>query len=212
MVLIPTLKPWAVKAFGNYRVAGVTGLLTAAGAASDIASFRWGSTTKDCVVWAVNWSWWVQTGFTAGQIVDHAMYKAKAFTASPSGGTSLLPATGGQKKKTSHADSVLTAFQIATTGALTTGTRTLESLPIAYRSYWCPTTTAGVVLPDVGPTLDPDFGVLYLTKDEGLVIQNPTAMGAAGIIVLELTVAWSEIVPDSLFQTDATSSGFAYGQ
>lgn len=210
MVLAPVLKPWVVKSQGNFRVAGMSGLYTAAGGASDIVSFRWGSTTRDCVIWAIDWSWWVQTGFTAGQIVDHSLFRAKNFTASPSGGTNLVPAAGGNKNKSSHDNSVLTAFQIATTGALTTGTRTLDSLPIAYRSYWAPTTTEGVVLPAIGTILEPDFGAMYLTANEGFVIQSTTAMGAAGVIVFEVNAAWSEIKPDSLYINDGNASGSPY--
>ncbi len=99
-------------------------------------------------------------------------------------------------------NSDLTAFQISTTGALTAGTRTLDTNPIVRRGAWCPTTTAGVVLAEKVDMPDPDPALLYLTKDEGFVIQNVTAMGAAGVIKFMVEVAWSEIVPDAMYMPD----------
>lgn len=202
MYLVPTHKAQVIRAFGNFRVCGASGALTTAGAASDVVSFRWGSAVKDCVVWWARWWWFTSTGFTAAQIVDHALYKAQGFTASPSGGTSLVPAAGQQMRKTGMRASDLTAFQIATTGALTAGTRTLDALPMIWRGAWCAAATAGVVLQEKVDMPDPDPALLYLTKDEGFVIQNVTLMGAAGVIKYMCEVAWSEIVPDAMFLPD----------
>lgn len=199
MFLTPKLKEAVIRSFGNFQVSGATGLLTIAAAGSDIASFRWGSTTKDCIVWYVRWWWYLTVGFTAAQISNHALYKATGFSASPSGGTDLVPAAGQSKSKTSHAHSDLTAFQIATTGALTAGTRTLDALPRSQRGAWCAAATLQQLAEPVpGPATD----ALYLTANEGWVIQNIAVMGAAGVQKFHVEVAWSEIVPDAMFMPD----------
>ncbi len=205
MFMTPALKKQIVRAYGSFRVCGATNLLTAAGAASDIVSFRWGSTTKDCIVWWIRWWWYLTTAFTNAQISDHALYKAKAFSVSPSAGLSLVPAAGQNKRKTSHAHSALTAFQISDTGALTAGTRTLETLPMIQRGAWCPATPTLAQLGEKVDMPDPDPALLYLATNEGFVIQNITAMGAAGVQKLMCEVAWSEIIPDAMFASDDLS-------
>jgi hypothetical protein len=203
MFLTPAMKQQVIRSYGNFRVGGATGLLTGAAGASDIVSFRWGSTTKDCIVWWVRWWWYLTTGFTGAQLSDHALYKAQGFSGSPSGGTSLVPAAGMQKRKTSHADSALTAFQIATTGALTVGTRTLDSLPMIQRGAWCIAGAGNLAqLAEKIDMPDPDSALLYLTTNEGFVIQNITAMGAGGVQKFQCEVGWSEILPDAMFMPD----------
>ena len=201
MIQTPAFSQRMIKAQGNYRVAGFSGALTGAGAASDIVSFRWGSTTLDCIIWWIKWYWNVTTGFTGAQVVDHALYFARKFTGSPSGGTDLKPAAGMSMKRTSYPSSALTAFQIAGAGALTIGTRTLDTNPLMSRG--ANVLAAGLQgLPDSPNQFDPDLGGLYLTQDEGFVLQNVTAMGAAGVIKLGFEVAWSEIVKDAMFIPD----------
>jgi len=216
MNLTPVLKPWAVKSQSDLKVASASGAVTVVtgGAGHDIVSFRWANTTHDCVVWYVKWYFEVTTGFTAGQIVQHSLYRARAFSASPSGATSLVPAVGNQMKKASHEDSLLTAFQLSTTGEVTPGTRTLDGFAVQTRGLWCPTTT---IVQQAEPTIAPDGYLFYLNATEaalgqGFVIQNDVTMGAAGVITFHVEVAWSEIHPDALFQTNAAASGFAYGQ
>jgi len=201
MFLTPSQKQGYIRSQGNFKVAGATGLLTVAGAASDIVSFRWGSAVLDCIVWYVKWWWYLTTGFTAAQISDHALYKATGFSVSPSGGSSLVPAAGQNKRKTTHNNSLLTAFQISTTGALTTGTRVVETVPMIVRGGWCAAATLAQLGEQVMPP-DPDYPIMYLTADEGWVIQNITAMGAAGVQKFQVECAWSEIKPDSLYLPD----------
>jgi hypothetical protein len=215
MNLTPVLKPWAVRSRGDFKVAGTTGLVTVVtgGAGHDIAAFRWANLTYDCIVWYVKWYFNVQTGFTAGQYVQHSLYRAKAFSVSPSAATSLIPAVGQGMKKMSHADSVVTAFQIATTGEITGGTRTLDGIPVQTRGLWCPTTT---VVQQAEPVLPPDGYLFYFHAGtaalaEGFVLQNDITMGAAGVITLSMEVAWSEITPDALYMDDKNTSGSVYG-
>jgi hypothetical protein len=210
----PVLKSWGVKSLGDFQVGAATGLVTVVtgGAGHDIMSFRWASLTVDCIVWWVKWKWYVTTGFTAGQEVQHSLYRATAFSVSPSAATSLVPATGNQMRKMGMADSVLTAFQIATTGEITAGTRTLDANPVRTRSLWCPTTTIVEMSEDVNPMpaiVGAPSYLFYLTSNgvaangQGFVLQNDITMGAAGVIKLNVEVCWSEIEPASLSVNDA---------
>jgi len=205
MVMVPGLQLRNIKARGNYRVAGFTGALTGAAANSDLVSFRWGDTTYDCVVWFLKWWWTTTTAFTAAQLNDHALYFARKFTASPSGGKDYKPAAGMNIKRTSYPSSLLTAFQISNTGALTVGTRTLDTNPVMYRGKMVAATPAIDTLPDLPNQFDPDYGAFWLTQDEGFVLQNPVAMGAGGVLTLGFEVAWAEVAKDSMFIADNMS-------
>ena len=217
MFYYPALKPRAIKAVGSYQVASPTGSVTTqtGGAGHDILSFRWASTTLDCIVWWVKWQFNVITGFTAGQYVQHSLYKARVFSVSPSAATSLIPATGDQKRHDSMADSALTAFQIATTGDITIGTRTLEAKPMRTRGLWCPTTTVVQQAEDITPAQQPYLMLLTsggaAANGQGFVLQNDVTMGAAGVIIVNVEVCWSEIKPDSFYADDSTASSNFYG-
>jgi hypothetical protein len=217
MFFTPVLKPWAVKSQGDFQVSSVTGLVTTVtgGAGHDVMSFRWASLTVDCIVWWVKWKFYVTTGFTAGQIVSHSLYRASAFSVSPSGATSLVPAVNSNMRKMGMTDSVLTAFQLATTAELTPGTRTLDGNPMRTRSLWCPTTTIVEQSEDINPMPtgggNPGY-LFYLTSNgaaaagQGFVLQNDVTMGAAGVIKIVVEVAWSEIAPAGLFVADTAGS------
>lgn len=213
----PVLKTRNVKSQGDFQVSAITGLVTVVtgGAGHDIMSFRWASLTVDCIVWWVKWKFQVTTGFTAGQYVQHSLYRATAFSTSPSGATSLVPAVGSNMRKMGMNDSVLTAFQLATTAELTAGTRTLDTLPMRTRGLWCPTTTIIEMSEDINPmpTSGGNPGYLfYLTSGgtaangQGFVLQNDVTMGAAGVIKLTVEVAWSEIKPDNMYVDDAVGA------
>jgi hypothetical protein len=211
----PAIPLRGIKSRADFKVLGTTGLVTVVtgGAGHDIVSFRWASVLYDCVIWYVKWYFYVTTGFTAGQEVQHSLYRARAFSASPSGATSLLPAVGEGMKNSEMADSALTAFQISTTGEVTAGTRTLDALPIQTRGLWCPTTT---VVQQTDAFAPPDGYLLYLhattaALGQGFVLQNDITMGAAGVIKLNFEVAWSEVALGTMRADDSNYNGAMYG-
>jgi hypothetical protein len=207
----PVLKQLGVRSQGDFQIASATGLVTVVtgGATHDILSFRWASLTVDCIVWWVKWKFYVTTGFTGGQVVQHSLYRASGFSVSPSGATSLIPAVNNNMRRMGMADSALTAFQIATTAELTPGTRTLDGLAMRTRGLWCPTTTIVEQSEDVNP-MPPIRApyLFYLTSNgvaaagQGFVLQNDITMGAGGVIKVNVEVAWSEVKPMSLFTDD----------
>ncbi len=206
MYLWPQNRFENVRSQGDFRVSSYTGLVTAVAGAGALVCFRWASTVLDCIVWWAKWNWYLTTGFTAGQIVDQALFFNRGWSTSPSGSTDIRPAALQNKRKTSHANSLLTAFQIATTGAVTTGTvGAKDSLPLMTRGIWAPTTTL-VQLPDVGIPYDLVPYFAYLTANEGLELDVVTAMGAAGVMKLNFEIGWSEILPGSLMIPDNLAS------
>jgi len=191
---------WTLSSGGFFRVSGSTGALTGAAANSPIFSFRWTSTTKVAVITTFEWWWTTTTAFGTAQLVSHSLYVARSFSAADTGGTDITPAAGEQKKRSTMADSALTtgSLLVATTGALTAGTRTLDGSGIASRSAW--SGAIGAVLLDY-EALSFDMVNEYpvvLAANEGLVLNNIVAMGATGVISLGFDIAWAEVDPSVL--------------
>jgi len=177
-----------------YRLAGISGALTGAGAASTVFSFRWGSVLMNCLITRFNWWWFTSTAFTTAQIVDNALYVARGFSGSDSGGTDLTPATNDNKKKTASQTSLVTSIRISSTAALTAGTRTLDGKSMAAAGQY--SNAVGVQLSPGAAYFNFDLneeGPIFLAQNEGIVLQNLTAMGAAGVIKLYVDMAWLEI-------------------
>ncbi len=193
-----SLRPLELGNGGAYRLGGKSGALTGAGANTPVFSFRWGSDTHLALVTAISWWWFTQTAFTAAQVVDHALFVARGFTASDSAQTALTPAGNDCKKRTSYPTSKATDVRISNTGAITVGTRALDAQHKGSRGQWSNA---------VGAQLQPGSanfwfplegeGPIILAQNEGLVLQNLTAMGATGVIRLFVDLAWLEVPIDS---------------
>jgi hypothetical protein len=85
--------------------------------------------------------------------------------------------------------------RISTTGALTAGTRTLDSNNLGQIGGFAATTTTGVVIAPTSNNLfahDPGDHPLVLAQNEGFIIQNLTAMGAAGVGRLYVNLEFAE--------------------
>lgn len=180
---------------GAYRKSMSTGTM-AAGLASDspVFSFRYGGTgyavIRSVTISAVN----AGTAFTAG-VGKLELYKATAFTASDSGGTAgTLTAGGGDRLRTSLAVSAVSDFRIASTGALTAGTRTLGTDPLASTVVAVPATSTNYQMIVPGTTLynraEAGDYPLTLTTSEGFVIQ--ATVPATGTWTATVSVQWDE--------------------
>jgi hypothetical protein len=132
------------------------------------------------------------TAFTAAQGLVYQMVKANGFTASDSGGTALYVA--GQNKHRLSFTNITAApdIRISSTAALTAGTRTLETVSMG---------NAGGTSNGVGTSmlktalLSHDTGdhPVILAQNEGFVITNLIAMGAAGVIQLHVNIELAEM-------------------
>lgn len=186
---------------GAYQLALVSGNLTLVAGGGIVYSFRWNPsvTTNLCLIRRVEIGFATTTAFTNAQAFQYSMQIARSFTVSDSNGNSasLAQANTG-KMRTSMQNSAFTTsgnIQIANTGTLTAGTRTLDSYAIAYASA---AGTAASTIPTIMP-LTPlyqhqsgDYPLIF-ANNEGFIILNGITMGAAGVINLTVNVEWMEL-------------------
>ena len=183
---------------GAYSMALESGALTGAGANTPVWSMRYNGSGL-AVIERVSLLWVTTTAFTAAQLLDHALIVARGFTASDTGGTAATLTGDNGSHRTDFPATGVADMRISSTGALTAGTRTLDATPIGVTAAW--SSGAGVANTAGGP----EGGVmlysatatkypLVLNPNEGLVITNVTAMGAAGVIKLIVNVSWKEML------------------
>lgn len=175
---------------GYYSIAGASGALTGVAAAGPVFSFR-NTGSNLMLVRRVSVGFIVTTAFTAAQGLDYQLFRANSFTASDTGGTALF--TAGQNKHRNSFTNITSApdVRIASTAALTAGTRTLETVAMGFAGGGA--TALGATMP-AGDILEQDSGdyPLVLAQNEGLVIANGIAMGAAGVIRLRVNIEFAE--------------------
>lgn len=192
------LKPTPVGALGSYRVSGISGTMAAGLAgASEILQFRWTHATNLAIIENVQLdsAYDLTTGFTIG--TGRIMLRiARAWSADGSGGAALTPAAAMEKLRTSQGNSLVGAIRIATTAALTAGTKTLDTDPIGQAFAVLPA-TVNVALFGTAPISLLDQGVsgpihpIVLAQNEGFVVQ--ATVPATGTWVFGLTLRWSEV-------------------
>jgi hypothetical protein len=184
-----TLRPAEV--IGWYSFGATSGLLTAVAAAGPVFSLR-NTGSNLLMIRRVQVGFGVTTAFTAAQLLAYNLLFARSFTASDSGGTALY--TAGMNKHRTGFTNITSApdIRIATTAALTAGTRTLDTVPLGVAAGGA--TAVGVALSPV-LLLSHDAGdyPVILAQNEGLVITNGVAMGAAGVINLHVNVEFAEV-------------------
>lgn len=186
---------------GAYSMALESGALTGVGANAPVWSMRFNGTSPAslAVIERVSLLWVTTTAFTAAQLLDHALIVARSFTVSDSTGTAATLTGDTGSHRTDFPATGVVDMRIGTTAALTAGTRTLDATPIGVTAAW--SSGAGVAntagAPDGGVMLysaSPTKYPLVLNPNEGLVITNVTAMGAAGVIKLIVNVSWKEML------------------
>ena len=132
------------------------------------------------------------TAFTAAQGLVYQMLKANGFTVSDTGGTALYVA--GQNKHRLGFTNITAApdIRISTTAALGAGTRTLETVSMGLAGGT--SNGLGTSMP-MTALLSHDTGdyPVILAQNEGLVITNGIAMGAAGVIQLHVNIEFAEM-------------------
>lgn len=181
-----------VELIGYYSIGGASGALTGVAAAGPVFSFR--NTGSNLILLRrLTVGFITTTAFTTAQGLAYNLFRANSFTASDSGGTALY--TAGQNKHRNSFTNITSApdIRISSTGALTAGTRTLETTSTA---------TLGGTSNGVGTSmvtdhlLEQDSGdyPLVLAQNEGVVVTNAIAMGAAGVIRLHVNIEFAEVL------------------
>lgn len=194
-----TLRPedYIADSGGIYKLAGNSGIMAAnIGLAAPIWSFRWGSPTKYALVKRVTLSAGNNTvAFVAG-IVLFNLFIARGFTASDTGGASLVT-SGSNELRTSMAASQLATngdCRMSTTAALTAGTRAIDGDPIA--AIACGVgAVAGFPMVPLTDFFDfrPGEYPLVLAQNEGLVIQvGGVQIAQTGTWKFSVKIDWTE--------------------
>lgn len=176
---------------GSYSMGAVSGTIGAGlSAGSPVYSYRYTGQNYSVVRRVDISAGDSATAFTAG-FGNCQMFAARAFTASDTGGTSSTITGNNGKLRTSLPPTQLGNLQIANTGTMTAGTRTLDTTPLASLSFGIQA-TAGVQLFantifDARATQQP----LVLANNEGFVIQ--CTVPATGTWALSVQVFFDEM-------------------
>ena len=186
-----TLRPTQV--LGWYSLGAQTGALTLVAAGGAIFSMR-NSGTNLMLIRQVGVGFIATTAFAAAQRVDYALVVARTFTASDTGGTAISLTGNNGKHRTNLATPNSVDCRIATTAALTAGTKVLDGNSQAQIGGWVGAAGAGVPI-DSDNLLSHDAGdyPLVLAPNEGFNIQNITVMGAGGVGIAYVNLEYAEL-------------------
>lgn len=184
-----TLRPMEILAWNS--VGATSGALTGVAANGPVFSLR-NISSNLLVVRRVQVGFSTTTAFTTAQALAYGLIFARSFTASDSAGTAIVQTGSQNKHRTSLATPTSLDMRISAAAALTAGTRTLDTVPLGVASG--ASTAVGTVMPTT-PLLSHDAGdhPLVLAQNEGLVITNLIAMGAAGVINLHVNIEYAEV-------------------
>lgn len=169
---------------GWNSIGAQSGALTGAAAASHLFSFR-NLGANPVMIRRVGVGFIATTGFTAAQQIAFGLLVGRNWTASSTGGTAIAFTGSNGKHNTNKGTITATPdCRISTTAALTFGTVTKDANHLAQIGGWALAATAGVVIAPSPNNLfshDPEDYPLILAQNEGIYIENITAMGAGGI-------------------------------
>lgn len=201
-----TSGPLSVGNGGAYRVAERSGTIAASlGANSELFQFRYvTAASRVCLVHGISVSAGCIVAPAVGTTPVNFVLRAtvaRNWTVAGSGGTRLTLTGNNAKLRTSHATTEVNDAGIATTGALTAGTKTLDAhdLGAAITS-----TYFDLAAGDASLTLMPKTNLigefigglawpLVLANQEGFIIRSGAALPATMTWNLQVDVVWSEV-------------------
>lgn len=188
---------------GFYRVGATSGTMAAALAAnSEIFQFRYvTAASRIALVYKISITAGANVAASAAALVAFRATVARSWTVAGSGGTRLTLTGDNANLRTSMSTSEVNDAGISTTGALTAGTKTLDTTDIGAISQGIGTgaITVAVALPLVedGKLLDADGEgqhPLVLANQEGFVIRTGANAFPAGLTwSFSVNVLWGEV-------------------
>lgn len=201
-------KPTDHGALGHYQVAVLTGTMAAGIAANaEILQFRWTDATRYAVIKEVS----IQslnslTAFAAGfGQVDLTL--ARGFSAAGTGGGTVTLTTDEAQLRTSMGTSLVGEIRLATTAALTAGTKTLDTNRLSYCRFQVDATANKILVGASGASatsgqIVQDFKLwncdiangeypIVLAQNEGFVIR--VTVPATGTWTAYLKIKWAEV-------------------
>lgn len=179
---------------GRYHFAEFTGLMTGIAANGEIFQARWADSSHLALIKYIRISYSVITGFTAAQELAFRADQVTGWSVDGSGGTTITPSATNLKRRMSYPTSKFSALRIATTAALTAGTKTINTQAIAAAARKTMAAAATVQDSDFACEVNFDFegGPIVLAQNDGLIVRNVIAMGAAGTIRGMVSIGWEE--------------------
>ena len=187
-----TLRP--MECLSWLLVGARSGALTAAAANAAVFSFR-NLAANPVIVRRVGIGFIATTGFTAAQELSWGLKVARAFSASDTAGNPVALTGSNCKARTSLGALTSNDCRIASTAALTAGTKTLDANDLGVIGAYAAATAAGTLLaPAPSNLLSHDAGdyPLVLAQNEGFNIMNLVTMGAAGVGTLYVNMELAE--------------------
>lgn len=189
-----TKRPMDFGALGSYSVTGRTGVMAAGLAANaEVFQLRWTDATRLCVVTSVHCSGGGSiAAFTAG-VTNMELMVARSWTVAGSGGTAITLTTNNQKLRSSMGTSLVNDMRVASTAALTAGTKTLDAQPIGSLTSSV-TATAGTPLWPAAHLyeLNENDGMpIILAANEGIIVR--ATVPATGTWTASIDVTWMEM-------------------
>lgn len=178
---------------GSYAMGARSGTMAAGlAAAAPVSHFHWTSTTYNAVIRRVVITMAsLGTGFTAGVAIFN-LFQARGATVVPSGGTPFTLTTNNGKRRASQATTAVNVIAVPTTAALTAGTTTLDTQPLATRQATISTAAVTVFLDnaELYATKPGEYPVV-LVANESLVIQ--ATVPATGTWTFGAFYEWDEV-------------------
>lgn len=185
-------RPDDVGALGAYSLGVASGVMAAGlGAAAPIFSFRYGGANLVLLKRVLFTAVGLGTAFAAGSAIFQ-LFAARSFSASDSGGTSVLPTVN--KLRTSMATTGVTDIRLSSTATLSAGTRTLDGQPLAVALGAASAVASSVIIPQATPLLDrsqPSAWPDVIATNEGFVIEATIA--ATGTWTFAVQLDWEEV-------------------
>lgn len=188
----------------TYRYSGYTGTIGAALAANaELLQFRFLSGAKTYAqVHKVRFDGMgIVAAPTAAGPLGFELVPARAWTAAGSGGTRIAVSGDNLQTETAIANSQVSDIGIATTGALTAGTKTLDANSqggvlsgIGTGAITIYGSTCIVPPWDLFDSSEAGYQPLVLANQEGFVVRTTHAGPATMTYVARFTVIWSEVV------------------
>lgn len=184
---------------GGYQVSTSSGAIVTPGANAPLFSLRWSppTATNLCMIRRIEIGAFVAAAVTTSQQVSISMQVARSFTVADSGGTAIsFSAANTNKLRTSMPPTAFSGggdMRIASTAALTAGTRTLDT-NLMGTAVGTSGTAAGTTIIPMTAIFQQQTGdyPLILAASEGIIIANNVSL-ATGSLTLVVNLEWFEI-------------------
>jgi hypothetical protein len=180
---------------GIYRVAAISGVTTGIAGAGVLFSALWRSTTLKALLYTLEVKMSLITPFTAAQDLGFDAVVGRSFTAAHTGGTAVNLTSNNNKIIVGYPSSGFTDMRVATTAALGGGTVTPDAQPfMAGYGGQALAAAAAQHSPVIGlyDHYAPNKRSIILSQDEGILVRNGVAQGAAGTVRFIITMEWIE--------------------